>query len=204
MKKIVPPLLLIGAILLFWLLEYILILPSANELIEAVTTAITNQGVLAIAAVALLENIIVINSYFPGSVAILGVMASTHGNVGAAILTFSAITVGQLIGLTISFYLGRFGFHNKSQSVLENNKRVMMVFLFWHPHLAAASSFAIGARSSSNIFFIWIACILWSVFWALVMYFGFGIIVKEIGWDYITIIFAFAWLSLEIYRSNDR
>lgn len=204
LKRVLPPAILLISVIAFWLLETLGILPNVNELMQSITQWIKSQGAYAIVAVSVMENIVGFNSYFPGSIAILGVMASTAGRPFEAVATFFLILIGQSIGLTISFLIGRLGFlRSETNELPAAGLRYSMLFpLFAHPHSSAATAFLLGSkrRSFGWLSFVLICCFIWSVFWGGVMYFGVGSLVNEIGWDYVTITFASIWVSYEVVQ----
>ncbi|PTW61683.1 hypothetical protein C8N35_102398 [Breoghania corrubedonensis] len=198
-QPLLPPIVLLIAVFAVWIAQSVGILEDSNTLLEKLTSLIFSYGAGLILIVAAVENIIILNVYFPGSVVILGIMASTHGQLERAIYVFLLIWVGQLIGLIFSCLSGQiYGFRGKARTA-EKARMLVLFLLFWHPHTASATAFALGEKRFPCRFLICtLASLIWSVFWAIVMYFGVGSVVYEIGWDYISGIFAFLWLALEL------
>ena len=204
MKPLLPPLSLILTVVILWLAQSWGVLPSTQTLLAIISDQVVMAGVIAIGVVAILENTVGLNTYFPGAVVILGVMAATYGDPAAGFKTFVSIVVGQSIGLCISWAVGvRFGTATQSKIKSSDGWRsYLLLVAFWHPHSAAVTSFALGARHHSHALLIILGgCFVWSIFWALVMYFGLGSVVQEIGWDYVTIAVAIVWLAFELWSS---
>lgn len=200
-----PPIALIVAVLAVWGGQELGFLPSSASILEVLTSWLLKGGAVVIVFVSLLENVVFLNIYFPGSVVILGVMASTQGNFSAALLVFFSIFIGQVVGLIISCFLGGVLHNSKRSTSTDNSVSRLTILLFWHPHVASATAFALGVNSSKFRYIICIVgCLMWSVFWAAVMYFGFGAIINELGWDIVSFIAGIAWLLYEIYHMRRR
>lgn len=201
-RALVPPLMLIAAVGILWIAQNFGLLPKTNVLLDYVSNEVIVGGVVAIAVVAMLENIVGLNTYFPGAVVILGVMAATYGDPAAGFKTFLAIVTGQISGLSVSRLIGLRAMNSPDD--LEHRASwtsLLLLVAFWHPHSAAATAFALGSRHHPRgQAIVLVGCLIWSVFWALVMYFGVGSFIKEVGWDYITIGVAVIWLALELFQ----
>jgi len=202
-SRFIPPAVLLLSILSLWILEVFGVLPSVNSLVDTVSSWISQRGYIAVAGVALLENLVGFGSYFPGSIPLLGVMATTAGRPSDALATFLSIYSGQVSGLVISYCLGFVGFGRAVRaSHLEGSapSRIAgLVLLFGHPHSAAATAYLLGSKrfGFEAIVLIVSACFVWSGFWAALMYFGLGPIFREIGWDYLGVGFAIGWIGFE-------
>ena len=199
--SLAPPLALLVGVVGFWLAQSFGLLPPPTELLALLTDFLKAGGGWAIGAAAAVENIVLINTYFPGSIVILGVMASTHGDPSAALMVFGYIFVGQLVGLSISGIIGSLIPNLQPDHRVTGRAWYLLAALFWHPHSASAVAFAMGAKRLRARFWITLlGCLVWSIFWALVMYNGLGVLVEQVGWDYISFLVALVWLFVEIRK----
>jgi hypothetical protein len=198
-KRILPPVGLLLALFFLWLGEAYSIFPPVDQILNELGGLLWKVGWFAIVLIAAFENIVFLNVYIPGSIVILGVMTSTAGDPLAAVAVFTAILLGQLIGLLISEYIGSKNYNVKGYD--KSAKRIIYItlLLFCHPHSASGTAFALGAHQvRSRFMIIMIGCSIWSTFWGLLMYFGVGEFVRTIGWDYVTFIFAICWIIFEM------
>lgn len=164
-----------------WLL---LDLPSDAELKVIVTTWITTYGLPLVFIGALLEAILFVGLYWPGSLVIfLGVaLAPNPKHAVAAVL---CVSVGMLIGYSINYALGKYGWYrlfvklgmqqmlsNAEQKMQENDVRYVL-YTFWNPGLAAFTATAAGTLQIGYRHFMLLAIgavALWNTFWGVVVY----------------------------------
>lgn len=142
--------------------------PSYQDIFSAISKWLAGRGALAVFAVSLVENIAILNTYFPGAIAILGAMAATSGDPALALKVWLAITMGAAAGQTASFYIGR-----QVQRVKTNVTSLAMLTAYWHPFPGSLVSFTAGRSGSKEIdFFPRAGAILlfWNVFWGAAMY----------------------------------
>lgn len=204
MRRLALPLALMAMVSLSWLLAAYGALPPWNVLTDWFTDWIISHGWLAITGIAILENTAFISIYFPGSIVILGIMASTSGNPATALYIFFAIYLGQALGLTASYALGRIFAEERDHVIRRSNLLILALSTFWHPHGASTTSMYLGTarRCTLDLLIIYLACFAWSCFWGAAMYFGLGQIVNEFGWDWITFCGAAVWLVVELVRKR--
>jgi membrane protein DedA with SNARE-associated domain len=181
LKSIRTQLLLLGfwaALVLASQLGYI---PSSTDLLELLRSLFLKYGFVVLALCSLLENVVGFNVYFPGSVVILTGMALTAGQPLRAAEAWLVILVFAALSHNLNFFAGR-KLGNRSGLVPEsvshrlgNEAKLTTLFLgtFWHPHFAAVTSLACGARGvpyRTFLFNLVIGMGLWYAFWGLVMY----------------------------------
>jgi membrane protein DedA with SNARE-associated domain len=144
-------------------------------------------GVLAVAPISFLENLIGLNAYFPGSVVILGAMALTSGQPQLAACTFLAIFAPSFAAHQVNFLIGR---HFRTNSAVyadagryKTSIEINLLFAstLWHPHFAALTSIDSGAQGMSyrrflSFFTAWF--LLWNLFWGVTMY-AFGLLLPR-------------------------
>jgi membrane protein DedA with SNARE-associated domain len=174
-------------------------LPSQGAILESIGKWVVAYGILAVFGLSLLENVVVFNGYFPGSVAILAAMASTNGDPSAGLKVWTAIAIGSVIGQIVSFLMGR-----RVPSAPPDPERrfwISALLTYWHPQLGSISSFASGAQGMNLSRFL-SALIpiltLWNIFWGVLM-FSFGSIIdlSQDGTWIILLLISF-WIAVEL------
>ena len=176
----------IGIALVFGLLSYlasIRLIPNPEELVGTLSDLFAEHGLILIVACALLENIVGVNIYFPGSVVLIAAMAGTRGDAHRAIAVYFAILLPAVIAQQINYAIVRLGFLAKRQALgiqngsaeIPRTRRIIWWFVvtYWHPHLAAVTSVVAGQTKMPYGRFV--ACFLlvslpWSVVWGFVLF----------------------------------
>nr|VFK65072.1 MAG: membrane protein DedA, SNARE-associated domain [Candidatus Kentron sp. UNK]VFK71367.1 MAG: membrane protein DedA, SNARE-associated domain [Candidatus Kentron sp. UNK] len=196
------------------LLSFLKIVPSTVEMGSWLELFFESHGLVAICMVSFIENIVGMNSYFPGSVVILVAMAMTAGDVEQALLTFSAIYLPAIFAHNTNFLLGRFGSGKMVMDTGVQNKvsgkrsLALMYFLtFWHPHFTALSCFASGYegipyRKFAYLFFI--ISFFWNSVWAIFMYKVGGFYGKESNLTFIMVIYIVLWGAYDYLKYRKR
>jgi membrane protein DedA with SNARE-associated domain len=160
---------LLCAIIALWVLSRFGIIAEQTILIDQIGNWLTQRGILALWCVSVLENTVAVNTYFPGSLAILTAMASTQGDITKAVLAWVSIYLGALVGLYASYFIGR----SLSTAPTIQNSKLKSALTFWHPYLASISCMQFGAAripfASFSISTLPIAT-FWNLFWGVAMY----------------------------------
>lgn len=174
-------------------------IPSQAYLMDTIVAWVSTKGAPAIMVVSLLENTAVLNTYFPGAIAILSAMALTHDNPAAAVQIWLAITGGALAGQSISYLIGRTA---KRFQRSGTTRTYVFWATYWHPY---TSSFTALRAASQGMPFVQFALrclpavLVWNLFWGISMYIfgnflGGGenfvrlIILYLIGWAILTMV----------------
>lgn len=176
------PLVLLGLMALAALLGKLGIIPQPDELTNSISLLFERYGFIAIAIVSFLENLVGLNVYFPGSVAILTAMALSAGDPGRAILTFLAIVIPSFVAHQVNFFIGRTASHRPADDrtisyLSRDNSKLRRLFGFfltaWHPHSAALASIYAGSDGWQYLEFVRLFSppfIFWNLFWGILMY----------------------------------
>jgi membrane protein DedA with SNARE-associated domain len=159
------------------------ILPPSSELLGYVRGLFTKYGLPAIAVCSLIENIVGLNLYFPGSVVILSGMALTSGHPAFALKTWVVIFCFAEIAHYMNFFFGRVTSGKDSRSsdhqpedklgMKQRGMLVLFIGSYWHPHSAAVTSLECGVNGVKLCTFstyLALALGLWYGFWGVLMY----------------------------------
>jgi membrane protein DedA with SNARE-associated domain len=134
---------------------------------------------------ALLEGILVINFYVPGStIVILGAVASRGGALSIGLVILVA-TVGFILAYSVCYILGWFGWYSAfsrlgvERALNRTRERMMAVgprlipVANIHPNLGALAATSAGALRIPFVRFILISgtsALLWDIFWGLLAF----------------------------------
>lgn len=167
------------------------IIPSHEQIYQMTGSFFDKYGPLAVAPISFAENIIGVNAYFPGSVAILTAMTLTAGKPSIAIMTFFSIIIPSFCAHQINYLIGRRLRRREDGADQEINKdgrysqnltaNILFMSTMWHPHFAALTSIDAGSQKMPYrrfilLFGFWFT--LWNIFWGATMY-SFGIVLSR-------------------------
>ncbi len=185
--------------------------PTVDNVARSLEGLFTTYGAVAVAGISVLENLVLINAYFPGSLVILTAMAMQAGNPEAAAITFCAIYGGATIGYHLSFLVGRMsdGLWKKRSQSTYNSTGLGLLFLatYWHPHLAAVTNTAVGGSPvpySRFLLYSLLASLPWNLFWGGLMYSAGTLIKGEVDLSTVLYVYLVGWIVYEVLRSRPR
>lgn len=141
LKLLVLPFCVLFAFLIIGSLWKLLNLPPQEELIPIIRTFFDTYGIALVFLSAVLESAFVVGFYAPGGLVIfLGVIFSAGNPVHAALVVLSVIA-GFIVGFTIDFFIGRFGWykiflHLGFRNALEQAKRKVSTYQISTPWIA--------------------------------------------------------------------
>jgi membrane-associated protein len=159
-------------------------LPSDAELVSIVREWLEKYGLLIILFGSLIETILFVGFYFPGSVIIfLGVGLAPDPL--SALLAVLAVSAGMLCGYTVNYILGKYGWYKiflklgmkngieNARMKMQKNEIRYIFYTYWNPGLAAFTSTAAGIlRLPFKRFLVLmvLAILLWNAFWGVIVY----------------------------------
>lgn len=160
-------------------------IPTADELINTFSDLYARYGYEIIFVSALLESLVIVSFFVPGSFALaLGVVFARTGVTDLTSVVLVSCT-GALIGYTLDFLLGYFGFSDifkklGYQNLLLNAEQKLkrfgdkgIVLGFFHANLASIISVAAGATNFPILRFAVIGVLstfFWATLWAVIIY----------------------------------
>lgn len=160
-------------------------LPSQDQLIATIQSFFKEYGLWVIFISSILESMLFVGWYFPGSMVIFLGVASTTGDPKQAFFTVLTVCAGMLSGYIFNYVLGRFGWYKvlikfgfQSELVkIENrvkDKGLIGAFFFYiMPGAGSLLSTAFGVLKlnfSTFILFTISMLIFWNSLWGIVVY----------------------------------
>lgn len=185
LAKLVGVGIVLGVVLFLIFLRAKGIIPGPDIIVSYLETLYTNYGYPVVFISALIEGLVLVNLYFPGSTAIiLGVIFASRSELSVPLVVALAIG-GFLISYTANYFIGRHGLNkllkkcgyeeslkNIQNSLKEKGGRAILSSYF-HPNLAALVSTGAGLIGMPYLKFIGasaLALILWDSLWAFVAF----------------------------------
>jgi len=204
LRLIIIPLIFLMSFLLFVVVYRFLGLPNGQELIDIAKNYYNNYGYITIFIASLIEGLLVVNWYLPGSlVIVLGVILSA-GNPIRVVFMVAIITIAFLITSVINYVFGRYAWYRfllflglrvpleKMKQRVEKHGLVLIFSTYFHPNIGALTALSSGILRLPFIRFLVysiIALILWNVFWGLVVYLVGPIILNFLHMTFLIAIF---------------
>jgi membrane protein DedA with SNARE-associated domain len=179
------------------------LIPPVSDMMELVTDAFEEHGVVAVGICVVLENLVVFNLYFPGSLVILAGMASTAWQPSRAALFFGVITIFSQLTQSLNFGVGKYS-KSKGGSAAVDVGWWEFGLAFMHPQTASLASFRSGnsdTKFQSFILKLFVCSGAWHSFWAITMY-NFGTFGKKESNFFLILFFLYLvlWAGLDIRR----
>lgn len=213
-RLIAIPILLLVAFLIFIGLYRLLGLPSPDELIKLAETYYSRHGYFVVFIAAIIEGLILVNWYFPGSVVIvLGVTLNTEANLNIYIV-ISLVTLAFFLDYQINYFLGRYGWYRlflyfglrpplekMTRRVQKYGLRIILMTYF-HPNVGALAATSCGILLLPFRRFIaysMLAVVFWNALWGVLVYLV-GPAILELMNMWIVIVLLIAWALIAICR----
>lgn len=160
-------------------------MPNQQEVTNILTGFFDKYGLIVIFLSAIIESILIIGGYFPGSLVIFLGVASSAGNPTRAIYVVVLAVLGMMIGYSIDYLIGRngghrlmkkIGFEDEIESVNKkiNNKNIWSAFaLYIIPGSGSIISTSFGILKIKYIkflAFIFVTVSIWNSIWGVIVY----------------------------------
>lgn len=185
LRILIAPVCLLLLVLLIGVVWKVLNLPPEEELISLIKVFFEKYGVGVVLVSAILESGFVVGIYAPGGLVIfLGVIFSI-GNPWQAVWVVASAVLGFLIGYSIDFFLGKYGWYrflvhiglgNSIEKTKERIKRygISTAWIGYHdPNLGSLVSTAYGTLQYSYTTFLmntFLPVLMWCTFWGIIAY----------------------------------
>jgi len=214
LKPLIIPLVILIAYLFFYGLWIILKLPSPEELFNITKQLFDKYGLWIVFLGAIVEGILLLGNYFPGSLIIfLGVLSAGKDIVRVTEVIILVI-IAFFISSCINYFLGKYGWYRLFvrfglSKILDNYKQKVekhglnIIFLtYWQPNLASLTSTSAGILKfplKKFLLYSIIGIIIWAVFWGTLIYTLGQAAIEILGFKFI-IFFILAWIAVLIAR----
>ncbi|HBB02472.1 TPA: hypothetical protein DCZ16_01625 [Candidatus Peregrinibacteria bacterium] len=205
----------------FLLLYQFFGLPTFAEIIDYAQNAYNEHGYYVIIIASLMEGLLVVNWYFPGSIVII--MGTTfaitgHQNVP---LTVALITLCFFLTSILNFLLGKYGWYKlllkfglkseieRMKQRLEKYGPKIILISYFHPHvgsLTATSAGILHLKTRTFLIYSLLAFLIWNSFWTLMIYLVGPQILKITNFKNLMIIIA-VWIivmGIIFYRKSKK
>lgn len=184
--------------------------PTSAQLVNSFSKLYAKYGYEVIFFGALLEALVMVNLFVPGAAAVaLGAVFARTGDVDLSLAVLAGAG-GALVGYSIDFALGYFGFHevieklgydkilHKTKSRVQKSSLISFTVGFIHPNIGALISLAAGIlKLDFKGFFglVSLSTLAWYSFW--------GILIFAVGEAFLTIFtkygFVLVLLTLSVW-----
>lgn len=216
LKIIIAPVVIISFLFLLDFIFKLFNLPSGKDLIPIIKVNFELYGIWLVFISAILESAFVIGVYAPGSLVIfLGVIFSIGNPVQASMVVLS-VAVGFLIGFSIDFFLGKYGWYKfllhfgfekmilKTKEKIEKYGISTAWIAYHHPDFGSFVATTYGILQYSYRKFIFITLppvVVWCTFWGIISYTLGDQVLKLIGYKILLIIFV-VWVIVRIIETK--
>ena len=197
---------LVGIGLLFTgviILQFLVPNFSLDTILEHARNLVSQFGIGIFYFVGVVEGLLLINWYFPGStVILLGALFASEGMFSLPVVVLVA-AAGLLTGLVVDYIFGRYGwyklltkygFKDQVEQAMQQLKRrggILLVLWNAHPQLGNFAATAAGVLHypfGLFVFFSALGLVVWGSFWGLLVFF-FGRVILDFLTSYVFPIF---------------
>ncbi|MDC1205583.1 hypothetical protein N8083_01920 [Candidatus Pacebacteria bacterium] len=159
-------------------------LPPESEMRLIVAEWIMTYGLLIVFFGSLLETLLFVGFYFPGSLIIFLSVALSE-NPKVAFVTVLFVSLGMFFGYTSNYLLGKYGWYRlflklgmrkgieNAQIKMQKNDVRYVLYTFWNPGLGSFTATAAGILSIRYVRFASLAVgaiVVWNTFWGVTVY----------------------------------
>jgi membrane protein DedA with SNARE-associated domain len=191
-------------------------LPDQKDLVEIVQGFFTKYGLPVIFIASILESLLLIGNYFPGSLVIFLGVSMASGMPMVAAKTIAVVCAGMYIGYNINYFLGKFGLYKavekfgykseieKLSKKLEEKGVIAGFFLYIMPGMGSLISTTFGVVKYNYFKFLLFTIVtttFWNSLWGILVYF-FGMKVFEIMTSYVSVFIILVLYFIYMYRSG--
>ncbi len=216
LKKIVLPLIFLGAVVSLFFVWKIFNLPPQERLIEIARSYFDAYGLITVFISSILEGVLLVGWYYPGSLVIfLGVIFAGN-DVIRATEVISSVTAGFFVAYALNFALGKYGWYRvllvlglrepleRAEHRLASYGLKAIFLTYWHPNLAGLTSTAAGIlHIPFKKFFLYscVSTILWNIFWGSLVYFLGERALTLVGFRFVLIVLGI-WILVRIFSER--
>lgn len=213
MKLALPGVLLITMIA-FVAVYRVLGLPSPEEFIAIAKHFYDDYGIIVVFLAAVIEGILGVNWYLPGSAIVaLGVILSAGDPFGAVVVVLVA-SMGFLVAYIFDYFIGKLAWYSflswlgidaplrRMRRKLEEKGPQILLSASIHPNigaLAATSAGILKVQVWKFIMVITVGILFWNTIWGILVYF-IGEVILDIAGMWVLVALAAAWFVWALSR----
>lgn len=197
------------------LLYRLLGLPSPDELVRLSESYYARYGYWVVLVGALIEGVILVNWYFPGSyIILLGVVFSKNGTLNP-FLVVGLATLAFFLAYLFEYAIGRYGWYavllrfglksplqRMRERILQHGPRLIFV-TYIHPNIGALAATSCGILQIPIVTFLVysaLALVFWNTLWGVLTYFA-GSVILELTNNALLIPIVLLWVLFSIARA---
>lgn len=215
LEKVRLPILIIFLALSLMVIWKLLDLPSEDVLIGMTEAYFKKYGLLTVFITSLIEGMLLVGWYLPGSLVIfLGVIFS-YGDPVRATASVLVTILGLGIAYTCNYFIGKYGWYklfkavglssslDKAKETYKKYHNRSIYFSYWQPNLAGLISSAAGILKAPLVPFLvhsWIASVLWLSFWGFLTFVFGRVILNYLGPIFFIVLIS--WVAYILYQNK--
>jgi membrane protein DedA with SNARE-associated domain len=212
--KVTLPGVLLITMVVFVAIYRMLGLPSPEEFLSIAKHFYEDYGILVVFLAAVVEGILGVNWYLPGSAIVaLGVILHAGDPLGA-ILVIIVASIGFLVAYILDYYIGKFALYSflswlgiegplrRMRGKLEAKGPQILLSACIHPNigaLAATSAGILRVQIWRFMMLITAGILFWNAIWGVLVYFM-GEVILEVAGMWILVGLAAAWFAWALIR----
>ena len=185
LKKFYLPLGFLVAFITLAIIWIGLDLPRDEELVAVLTPYFEKYGLWFLLASAVLEGVLLVGVYYPGSFVIFFGVILAGKDIGQVALVLLVVTLGMIFGYMLNFALGKYGWYRlllrfglgepieRAKERLTKYGSRAIIGSYWHPNFAALTATAAGILDYPFMRFLVYSlgsAIVWNTLWGALTY----------------------------------
>ncbi len=180
LKLLIVPISLLAAYLVVWVIWRSFGLPTDERLAQITQGWFNKYGIIVVFISGMIEGILLLGQYYPGGLVVfLGVISAGH-NIPKVIGVVSIVSLAFLIGYTIDYLMGKYGWYKLFLKFALNNsletskiklqkQQFNAIFLsYWEPNPASVTATAAGISQlpfKKFTLYSFLGILFWNTFW---------------------------------------
>ncbi len=218
-KLLIAPLVLLLSLVLLIIAYNFFNLPDLDKFVELAQKYYSRHLFWTVFIGALVEGLLVVNWYLPGSIVIVFGVIFARNNVVDVALSVTLIILGFFMTTIINYGLGRYGWYRlllrlglkeplqRMKKRVEKSGLPIIFSTYFHPNVGALTATSAGILMYSFrrfVFYSFFALVGWNALWGIVVYFTGPIILNLLSiWTaFLVIIFWIIFLVIKHYKNH--
>jgi membrane protein DedA with SNARE-associated domain len=192
-------------------------LPNSSELVVFLQNFLLEHGLLVVFLSAIVESILFLGGYFPGTIIIFLSLSITGETLLKIFETVLTATFGMIIGYSIDYFIGKYGALKilkklnlekdveKLKSEIQKNGASAGFLLYILPGFGAIVSTTFGIIAydfKKFLAFLLITLLIWNSIWGIVGFIFGDSVLKIITSGYLGFVILFVWFLFFIFSGK--